>query len=345
MRGARNGSSPTTSSRGGRPRRGAAAPGARPVTGERIFAACAPGLEPVLAGELGALGLAARPVPGGAEAAGEDAVALACLGSRVADAVSLRLYSGPAGGAARALRDARIRFGGGAELAVRRRGGEATVSIDAVGAPLYRRGWRGRGGAAPLRETLAAGLLLACGYDGGEPFLDPMCGSGTLAVEAALLAARLPPGMGRTFAFEAWPDHDAARTDRLRRRLAARRRVPPTSIQASDRNGGAVRLAARAAAAAGAADWIRIERRDAALVVPPPGPGLCLTNPPYGVRLDEEAAAAWRALAALLPRLAGWSLGVLAPDRGLEKLLGREPESVLPVRNGGLRCRLLRYRL
>ncbi len=307
------------------------------------FAACAPGLEEVLERELAALGLVARAVPGGAEAGGEDAVALACLGSRVADAVALRLYRGPERGLDAALDSARRRFGPRAPLAVRREGREATLSLDAAGAPLFKRGWRARVGAAPLRESLAAGLLLALEYDGSLPFLDPMCGSGTIAVEAALLAARRAPGLGRSFAFERWPGHDAVRTARLRERLAARERTPPAPLHASDRNGGAVRLALKNAAAAGASEWIRIARRDAAEVIPPEGPGVCLVNPPYGVRLREDAPAAWRALAALLPRLGGWTIGVLAPDRGLEKLLGRPPGRALPVVNGGLRCRLLVY--
>lgn len=315
----------------------------KPTGAGMAFAACAPGLEEVLARELAALGLDARAVPGGAEAGGDDAVALACLASRVADAVALRIYRGPERGLDAAIAGARHRFGPRARLAVRLEGGGATLSLDAAGAPLFKRGWRARVGAAPLRESLAAGLLLALGYDGRLPFLDPMCGSGTIAIEAALLAARRAPGLGRAFAFERWPGHDAARTARLRERLRARERTPPASIAASDRNGGAVRLAVKNAAAAGAATFVRVERRDAAELVPPEGPGVCLVNPPYGLRLDEDAAAAWRALAALLPRLGGWTVGVLAPDRGLEKLLGRPPARALPVVNGGLRCRLLVY--
>ena len=155
-------------------------------------------------------------------------------------------------------------------------------------------------GAAPLRESLAAGLLLELGYDGPLPFLDPMCGSGTIAVEAALLAGRRAPGLGRTFAFEGWPGHDAARTREVRERLAALSRDPPAPVLASDRNGGAVRLAGKNAEAAGMARFVRIERRDAADVAPPPGPGVCLVNPPYGIRLDREVEESWRSLGSLL---------------------------------------------
>jgi putative N6-adenine-specific DNA methylase len=307
---------------------------------ERIFCACAPGLEPVLARELADLGLSARPVPGGAEASGEDAAALACLASRASDAVLLRLWEGPAAGLRGGKREA-ARAAGPLPLAVRVAGDRATVSVDAAGAPLFRRGWRARVGAAPLRESLAAGILLACGWDGAGPFLDPMCGSGTLAIEAALIAARRAPGLARAFAFERLPGHDPARTARLRAALAARERPVTAPVLASDRNGGAVRLAARNAAAAGMGEIVRIARADAASVVPPRGPGLCAVNLPYGVRL--EARGAREALAALVPRLRGWDLAVLAPARG-EDPLPLPTVSGLRLSNGGLACRLLRYR-
>jgi len=301
-----------------------------------------PGLEPVLAAELVSLGLAARAVPGGAEAEGDDAPALACLGARTADAVLLRLWEGPAADLPAAKRAVR-RAAGAAELRIRTEGATASISVDAAGAPLFRRGWRARVGAAPLRETVAAGILLASGWDGERPFLDPMCGSGTLAIEAALAAGRRAPGLGRTFAFEGLPGHDAARTEKVRARLAALARPIRAPVHASDRNAGALRLAAKNAQAAGVADAVRLSREDAARVVPPPGVGLCATNPPWGVRLDEAAREAWLALGALLPRLAGWDVAVLGPDRGFERLLPRPPASTLALRPGGVACRLLRY--
>jgi 23S rRNA (guanine2445-N2)-methyltransferase len=309
---------------------------------QSIFCACAPGLEPVLAAELAALGLRARAVPGGAEAEGEDAAALACLAARTADAVLIRLWQGPVADLPAAKRAARS-AAGGEELRVRVEGERASVSVDAAGAPLFRRGWRARVGAAPLRETIAAGILLACGWDGAGPFLDPMCGSGTIAVEAALIAGRRAPGLGRTFAFERLPGHDRRRTERVRARLAALARPTGVPIHASDRNAGVLRLAARNAAAAGVAEAIRFERADAAHIVPPPGPGLCATNPPWGVRLDEAAREAWSALAALVGRLPGWEVAVLGPDRGFERLLPRPPTATTSLTAGGVRCRLLRY--
>jgi putative N6-adenine-specific DNA methylase len=307
---------------------------------ERLFCACAPGLEPVLVRELASLGLSARPVPGGAEAEGEQAAALACLASRVSDAVLLRLWEGPAAGLREGKREA-ARLAGPLPLVVRTEKGRATVSVDAAGAPLFKRGWRARVGAAPLRESLAAGILLACAFEGERPFLDPMCGSGTLAIEAALIAARRAPGLGRSFDLERLPGQDPARIARIRAHLAARVRVVKVPIAASDRNGGAVRLASRNAAAAGVDAIVRIARVDAAALVPPPGPGLCAVNLPYGVRLEERGAR--DALAALAPRLAGWDLAVLAPGRG-EEPLPLPPASELRLRNGGLACRLVRYR-
>jgi putative N6-adenine-specific DNA methylase len=310
---------------------------------QRAFAACSPGLEPALARELDLLGLTARAVPGGVEAEGPDAWAVACLGSRAAEAVKARLWAGPASGLPAARRDLGARLPG-VPLEARTEGGRATLSADAAGVPLWKRGYRARIGAAPLRESLAAGLLLELGFDGSTPFLDPMCGSGTIAIEAALLAERRAPGLDRTFAFEGWPGHDAARTARLRERFRDLARPAPAPILGSDRNGGAVRLAGKNAEAAGVAYAVRIERRDAAQVEPPPGPGTCLVNPPYGIRIDHDLEESWRALGALLGRLRGWTVGVLAPAAAPFRLLPGRPDRALDVQNGGIRCRLLVYR-
>jgi putative N6-adenine-specific DNA methylase len=312
------------------------------VHGESIFCACTPGLERLLAAELSALGLAARAHAGGATAEGEDAAALACLAARTADAVLLRLWEGPASDLPAAKRAVR-RAAGDAELQIRTEGTHATLSVDAAGAPLFRRGWRARVGAAPLRETIAAAMLRAGAWDGERPFLDPMCGSGTLVIEAALAAGHRAPGLGRHFAFEDLPGHDASRTARLRAHFAAQARPIQAPLHASDRNAGALRLAQKNAAAAGVQDAIRFSREDAGRVVAPAGPGLLATNPPWGVRLDEAAREAWTALGALLGKLGGWDAVVLGPDRGYERLLPQAPASTLALRAGGVACRLLRF--
>jgi len=311
--------------------------------GDWIFAACSPGLEPVLARELSELGLSVRPVEGGVEAEGEEAVALACLGSRIADAVKARLWEGDTRDLSEAKRDAQSRFPG-QRLEVRRCGARSAVSIDAVGGPLYKRGWRSRVGVAPLRESLAAGLLRSLGYDGSTPFLDPMCGSGTIAIEAALIAAGRAPGLDRRYAFESWPGHEASRTAALRSSFAAAVREPAFPVIGADRNGGAIRIARRNAAAALVTPFISLERRDAASLEPPSTPGVCLANPPYGLRLETDVADAWRALGTLMRRLGGWRVGVLSGSPRLAARLPGTPVSAIDVRNGGLRCEYLVYR-
>ncbi|HET6438678.1 MAG TPA: RNA methyltransferase [Anaeromyxobacter sp.] len=309
---------------------------------ERIFCACAPGVEELLRAELAELGLSARAVPGGALAEGEEAAALACLCSRLAEAVHLRLWEGPAAELPKGKRSA-ARRAGGLPLLVRPRGEASTVSVDAAGGPLFRRGWRARVGAAPLRETLAAALLRAGDFRGDRPFCDPMCGSGTLAIEAALSSARRAPGLMRPLALEALPGHDPARLERLRNSLRERERKVPVPVFASDRNAGALRLARKNAEAAGVLDAIRFERSDAAEAPLPPGPGLCAVNPPYGLRLEEGAGEAWRSLGMLLGRLSGWRLVVLAPEAAGKNALALSPVRSLKVENGGVRCRIAIY--
>jgi putative N6-adenine-specific DNA methylase len=315
-------------------------PGDRPA--ERAFCACAPGLEELLCGELAELGLEARAVPGGVLASGPDAAALACLCSRLAEAVHLRLWEGSPADLPAGKRDA-ARRAGGLPLLIRVAGAEATISVDAAGSPLYRRGWRARIGAAPLRETLAAALLRAGGWRGDRPFCDPMCGSGTIAIEAALAAAHRAPGLQRPLALESLPGARTAHLERLRAELRRAERTVNVPILASDRNAGALRLARKNAEAAGVAGAIAFERCDAAEAPVPQGPGLCATNPPYGVRIDEGVSEAWRSLGSLVQRLRGWDVVVLGPERGLEKLVGAEALQVARVRNGGVACRVWRY--
>jgi hypothetical protein len=151
-----------------------------------------------------------------------------------------------------------------------------TVSADSSGALLHRRGYRLATAKAPLRETLAAAMLLGAGWDGSAPLLDPMCGSGTIAIEAALLARRIPPGLRRRFAFERWPGFEPAP---WRRALdAARsgiRERAPGPIHASDRDAGAIEAARANAERAGVAEDLTLARAAIAAVEPPPGPSSC----------------------------------------------------------------------
>jgi len=219
-----------------------------------------------------------------------------------------------------------------------------TVSLDTSGDSLHRRGYRGVAGKAPLRETLAAGLVLASGWDERSPLIDPFCGSGTIAIEAAMIARRMSPGRHRSFAFQQWPEFDAAGFERVLRGADGDvvAKCPP--IMGSDRDEGAVAAAVENAAAAGVGDAVSFAARSVSdLQVPSGRTGWIVSNPPYGVRVGggSGAGADLRNLYARFgdiarERAAGWRVAVLAPD---DVPLGqaRLPfESVVTTTNGGL---------
>jgi len=223
-----------------------------------------------------------------------------------------------------------------------------TVSADSSGALLHRRGYRQRVARAPLRETLAAAMLLGARWDGSAALLDPMCGSGTIAIEGAMLARRLAPGRGRDFAFMRWPDFDAALWRRLVDR-AAEQALPasPVPLYASDRDAGAVEATRENARRAGVEDDLSISARPlSASAPPPPAPaaGFIVTNPPYGARIGDRAPLRdlYAALGALArTRLPGWTLALLSADRALEAALGVPVEEVFRTSNGGIPVRLV----
>jgi putative N6-adenine-specific DNA methylase len=220
-----------------------------------------------------------------------------------------------------------------------------TVSVDSTGELLHRRGYREEISRGPLRETLAAGMLLLAGYRGDEPLWDPMCGSGTLPIEAALIALHRAPGRDRHFAFEQWPSHDAAA---WQAELAGARSEElaklPSPILASDLHSGALRKAERNATRAGVRDLIGFTRHDAtkprADLLPT---GLLVANLPYGIRVGDQQkiAALYRSFGVALRELKGWRAALLVADRTAEKQLAWTPEQTRDLDNGGIRCRLL----
>jgi putative N6-adenine-specific DNA methylase len=228
-----------------------------------------------------------------------------------------------------------------------------TVSADTSGALLHQRGYRQAVAKAPLRETLAAAMLRASGWDGAAPLIDPMCGSGTIAIEAALLARRIAPGLAsasreaRRYALLEWPEHDPAEWERVVER--ARERIRPAAgapILASDRDAGAIEAARANAERAGVLDDIDFAVRPLSAIEPPAGvsvPGWLITNPPYGVRVGESRAL--RDLYAALGRTArqklpGWTLALLSADRALERQIGIPLTTALQTRNGGIAVRI-----
>jgi putative N6-adenine-specific DNA methylase len=217
---------------------------------------------------------------------------------------------------------------------------QCTISADSSGALLHQRGYRQAVAKAPLRETLAAAMLLGVPWDPATPLLDPMCGSGTIPIEAALLARRIPPGWRRRFAFEHWRELDAGLWQSVRRDAEARI-LPkaPAPILASDRDAGAMEATRANAARAGVADDLEIRQCALSAVAPPSGPGLLLTNPPYGLRIGEVTQL--RDLYARLGQLmagplAGWTLGLLAANPRLGSQLGIRLDPRWSTTTGGI---------
>jgi putative N6-adenine-specific DNA methylase len=218
-----------------------------------------------------------------------------------------------------------------------------TISIDSSGALLHRRGYRLATAKAPLRETLAAALLLASEWDARSPLLDPMCGSGTIVIEAALMARRIAPGSGRDFAFQTWPDFDPALWESVLADAHARiLPAAPCRILGSDRDAGAVAAAIANAERAGVAGDVEFTRRALSAIDPPAEPGWVVTNPPYGSRMGSPARL--RNLYAQLgkvlrTRCDGWRVALLSADRRLETSMGIRLSTALETRNGGIAVR------
>jgi putative N6-adenine-specific DNA methylase len=223
----------------------------------------------------------------------------------------------------------------------------ATLSLDSSGESLHKRGYRPIQTRAPLNEALAAALVLRTGWRGETPFIDPLCGSGTLPIEAAWLALRRPPGLTRRrFGFQGWMDYDVrlwtAARDEARRGVA---RALPALVTGSDARGDAVAFAINNARAAGIGHLLRFEKRDVGDFQPPEGPaGVILCNPPYGERIGDERqlVGLYRALGEVFARCRGWACWVFTGNARLAKAIGLEPAEEVPLFNGKIPCRLLR---
>ncbi len=221
----------------------------------------------------------------------------------------------------------------------------ATVYLDLAGGSLHKRGWRAQHGEAPLKESLAAAILRLSGWDRERPLVDPMCGAGTIAIEAALWARGVAPGLTRErFGFERWASHDEAlvrRTAELRERARAKARDASATIRGSDVDLDSLADARDNAKAAGVTvEWRRASVRD---LVAEGEPGVIVTNPPYGVRIDAPEPL-YRDMAKAFRRLRGWRVAVLAGERAIERAIGR-PDKSLVVFNGDIECRLLLYEM
>ena len=379
----------------------------RPAATLDIFAVAAPGLEPIVASEIVALGPQPQVVEGGVSFAGtladvqranlhlraasrvvvrlgtfratafhelerfagklawgtvlgagaSIAVRATCRKSRLyhSDAVAERVLSAAeraVGGLVPAAAPREEDESGSAAqlIVVRLSHDRVTISADSSGALLHLRGYRQAIAKAPIRENLAAAMLLGGGWDPRTPLVDPMCGSGTVAIEAALLARAIAPGLGRSFAFERWPSFDARAwretVDCAKSAILAR---APASIVASDRDAGAVRAALANAERAGVGADVAITERSVSEVEAPEGEvGALVTNPPYGMRVGERRAL--RDLYARFGQVArarfpGWVLTLLSADRALEAQLRLDLEERFRTRNGGIPVRLVSGRI
>lgn len=226
---------------------------------------------------------------------------------------------------------------------------ELTLSADASGALLHRRGYRQAIARAPLRETLAAAMLQGAGWTPDRPLLDPMCGAGTVAIEAAMIARGMAPGLLRAahadgFAFQRWPGFDAALWERLvGEARAAVKDAAPAPILASDRDAGAIEAARANAERAGVLGDIEFAERALSSLPPVPANGWLVTNPPYGARVGERGPlrALYARIGQVVAGLDGWSLALLSADAVLEGQVGLPLEERWRTTNGGIPVRLL----
>ena len=227
-----------------------------------------------------------------------------------------------------------------------------TFYLDTSGEALFKRGYRLQAGEAPLRENLAAGLLRIAAWTPEVPLLDPFCGSGTIAIEAAMIAADIAPGLDRSFGFRhlSWFDANAwsQLREAARERAELGRKSAAVRLHASDRAEGALISARASATAIGVASLIDFRRADALAVAAPAASGVIVTNPPYGVRIgaDADLQALYAAFADTLKRnFAGWHVWILCGEMSLMKAIRLKPSRKVPLYNGAIECRLVEYRV
>jgi putative N6-adenine-specific DNA methylase len=228
-------------------------------------------------------------------------------------------------------------------------GGRCTLSLDATGTSLHERGYRVRGTAAPLKETLAAAIVDLTGWDCKSPFFDPMCGSGTLVIEAAMKAMRIAPGLSRqSFGFQRWPQFDGkvwqTVVDEAKKQQLP---PPPGGIFGADIDAETISAADENACRAGVGQAIRFKGgRFEETAAPAPGPGVLVFNPPYGARLgqDAELQPLYEQMGPLLAeRFGGWKAFILAGNLALARHITLPATDKVKLNNGPLDCRLLKF--
>ncbi|HEY9397166.1 MAG TPA: THUMP domain-containing protein [Burkholderiales bacterium] len=226
---------------------------------------------------------------------------------------------------------------------------QCILYVDTSGEPLYKRGYRRDPGEAPLKENLAAGIILLTGWQADEPLLDPMCGSGTLLAEAAQIALNIAPGSRRHFGFEKLKSFNAGSWQSVRDAAQARvRSESPVPLFGADLYGDALKTTKATLAAAGLEQYVQLKQANVLELPPPTSNGVLVTNPPYGKRLGESDAleAFYPQLGDVLKaRYAGWRCYFFSADMQLPKRIGLKASKRTPLYNGALECRLFEYRM
>lgn len=225
---------------------------------------------------------------------------------------------------------------------------QCSISLDTSGELLHRRGYHLETAKAPLRETIAAGLVLSAGWDAASALIDPFCGSGTIPIEAAMLAGRIAPGKKRRFTFMGWTTYDSKLWNGMLQEAVAAERPVQGLIRASDRDAGAIKIAQANAQRAGVLDRIDFSCRAVSAVETVPAPGWMVTNPPYGVRVSP--ANDLRNLYAqfgnvLHAQFRGWQVGILCSDRVLVGQTHLRFEESIRLINGGIHVGFYRARV
>ncbi len=226
---------------------------------------------------------------------------------------------------------------------------DLTLYLDLSGEPLFKRGYRREAGEAPLRENLAAGMLALSGWTPDAALLDPMCGSGTILCEAAQIAANRAPGIGRAFGFEKLLNYDTKSWETMRdAAYKAENNSIKTNIYGSDLRGDALELARANLDELDLAGAVALKQANVFEMPAPASSGIIVTNPPYGVRMEDrdQLAAFYPQLGdALKKRFSGWTAYILSSDMQLAKGIGLAASKRTPLFNGALECRLFEYKL
>ena len=223
------------------------------------------------------------------------------------------------------------------------------IYLDTSGNPLYQRGFRKSSVEAPIKENLAAGIILLSGWEPGQAMLDPMCGSGTFLIEASMIALNQMPGLRRNFGFENWKNIDSKLLNKIKSTYESQKKPLAFSrIYGSDKDLRAIRVAKRNLVEAGLEEAVQLVCKKITEITPPFNEGVMITNPPYGIRIgeDEELAEAYPLWASCLKnKFSGWRTYFLTSDFRLPKLMRLSPTKKTPLFNGALDCRLFEIKM